>query len=67
MCSPFLNIGDDSSLPHMQKKANAIISLSLIIKFYLNVVKHHIVSVEIQRKMRVWRVGIDRADFLESG
>eukprot|EP00069_Balaena_mysticetus_P018654 bmy_11514T0 len=54
--------GDGSSLPHMQKKANAIISPSCIIKLYLNVVKHHIVSVEIQRKMRVWRVGIDSAD-----
>lgn len=56
-------MGNDSSLPHMKKKVNAIVSPSHIIKLPLNVVKHHIFSVEIRRKMGLWRVGIDRAGF----
>lgn len=47
-----LNIGYDSNVHHMQKKVNAILFLSYIIKLYLNVIKCRIFLVEIQIKMR---------------
>lgn len=48
----FLNIEYDSNVHYRQKKVNAILFLSYIIKLYFNVIKCHIFLVEIQMKMR---------------